>query len=188
MKAFVFRQHVFLNFCILLVGSRMTTYRFKHCTCNRWWKIIGFDRNSNLGPTKYCFCTLPLSYRSTCTRQHDYIFTSVCWTDQYTTYFPATYDQTKGVGSEKGFQEPEDEKRCIISCFPVGYRKISVKIFFDLTLVVPVKIPIFMFLLPRLIARASQPDGNMTSFTLNKGKELYWSLIKLLPETIKSMK
>ena len=39
----------------------------------------------------------------------------------------------------------------IISCFPVGYRKISVKIFFDLTLVLPVKIPIFMFLLPRLI-------------------------------------
>ena len=28
------------------------------------------------------------------------------------------------------------------------------------------EIPIFMFLLPRLIARASQPDGNMTSFTL----------------------
>ena len=56
---------------------------------------------------------------------------------------------------------------CIISCFPVGYREISVKIFFDLTLVPPVKIPIFMFLLPRLIARASQPDGNMTSFTLH---------------------
>ena len=54
-----------------------------------------------------------------------------------------------------------------ISCFPVGYREISVKIFFDLTLVAPVKIPIFMFLLPRLIACASQPDGNMTSFTLN---------------------
>ena len=32
------------------------------------------------------------------------------------------------------------------------------EIFFDLTLVPPVKIPIFMFLLPRLIARASQPD------------------------------
>ena len=44
---------------------------------------------------------------------------------------------------------------------------ISVKIFFDLTLVPPVKIPIFMYLLPRLIARASQPDGNMTSFTLH---------------------
>ena len=56
----------------------------------------------------------------------------------------------------------------IISCFPVGHRKISVKIFFDLTLVPPVKIPIFMFLLSRLIARASQPDGNiMTSFTLH---------------------
>ena len=53
-----------------------------------------------------------------------------------------------------------------ISCFPVGYQEISVKIFFNLTLV-PVKIPIFMFLLPRLIARASQPDGNMTSFTLH---------------------
>ena len=26
---------------------------------------------------------------------------------------------------------------------------------------------IFTFLLPRLIARASQPDGNMTSFTLH---------------------
>ena len=34
-----------------------------------------------------------------------------------------------------------------ISCFPVGYREISVKISFDLTLVTPVKIPIFMFLL-----------------------------------------
>ena len=41
------------------------------------------------------------------------------------------------------------------------------KIFFDLTPVAPVKIPIFMFLLPMLIACASQPDGNMTSFTLN---------------------
>ena len=37
----------------------------------------------------------------------------------------------------------------------------------DLTLVAPVKIPIFMFLLPRLISRASQPDGNMTSFILH---------------------
>ena len=55
----------------------------------------------------------------------------------------------------------------IISCFPVGYREISVKISVDLTLVAPVKIPIFMFLLPRLIARASKPDGNMTSFTLH---------------------
>ena len=42
-----------------------------------------------------------------------------------------------------------------ISCFPVGYRKIAVKIFFDLTLVAPVKISIVMFLLSRLIARAS---------------------------------
>ena len=41
------------------------------------------------------------------------------------------------------------------------------KIFFDLTLATPVKIPIFMFLMPRLIARASQPGGNMTSFTLH---------------------
>ena len=41
-----------------------------------------------------------------------------------------------------------------ISCFPVGYREIAVKIVFDLTLVPPVKMPIFMFLLPRLIARA----------------------------------
>ena len=55
----------------------------------------------------------------------------------------------------------------IISCVTVGYREISVKIFFDFTLVPPVKIPMFMFLLPRLIARASQPDGNMTSFTLH---------------------
>ena len=83
------------------------------------------------------------------------------------------------------------------------------EIFFDLTLVPPVKIPIFTFLLPRLIARASQPDGNMTSFTLhfsrftyycncvamrkgyatgNNGKELYWILIKLFPERVKSMK
>ena len=54
-----------------------------------------------------------------------------------------------------------------ISCYPVGYREISVKIFFDFTLVAPVKISIFMFLFPRLIARASQPDGNMTSFTLH---------------------
>ena len=36
-----------------------------------------------------------------------------------------------------------------ISCFPLGYREISVKIFFDHTLVAPVKIPIFMFLVPR---------------------------------------
>ena len=54
-----------------------------------------------------------------------------------------------------------------ISCFPVGYLEIAVKIFFDLTPVPPVKIPIFMFLLFRLIAHASQPDGNMTSFTLH---------------------
>ena len=59
------------------------------------------------------------------------------------------------------------EIRGIISCFPVGYREISVKIFFDLTLVPPVKKPTFMFLLPWLIAPASQPDGNMTSFTLH---------------------
>ena len=59
------------------------------------------------------------------------------------------------------------EIKQIISCFPVGYREISVKIFFDLTLVPPVEITIFTFLLPRLIARASQPDRNMTSFTLH---------------------
>ena len=101
------------------------------------------------------------------------------------------------------------EVSSFISCFPVGYREISVKIFFDLTLVPPVKIPIFTFLLPRLIARASQPDGNMTSFTLHfssvaqycncvamrkgyatgkNGKELYWILIKFLPGRVKSMK
>ena len=49
----------------------------------------------------------------------------------------------------------------------VGYPEISVKIFFNLTLVPPVKILIFMFLLPRLIVHASQPDGNTTSFTLH---------------------
>ena len=43
----------------------------------------------------------------------------------------------------------------------------SEKIFFDLTLVAPVKIPIFMFFLSSLIARASQPAGNMTSFILH---------------------
>ena len=53
-----------------------------------------------------------------------------------------------------------------ISCFPVGYREIAVKYFSILTLVEPVKISIFIFLLSRLIARASQPDGNMTLFTL----------------------
>ena len=38
---------------------------------------------------------------------------------------------------------------------------------FDLTLVPPEKIPIFTFLLPRLMVHASQPDGNETSFTLH---------------------
>ena len=57
-----------------------------------------------------------------------------------------------------------DESRVIlpidvfISCFPVGYREISVKILFDLTLVSPVKIPIFMFLLPRLIVPHNQME------------------------------
>ena len=55
----------------------------------------------------------------------------------------------------------------LISSFPVGYREISVEIFFDLTLVTRVKISIFMFFLPRLIACSSQTDGNMTSFTLH---------------------
>ena len=50
-------------------------------------------------------------------------------------------------------------------------RNIGENIFFDLTPVPPVKIPTFMFLLPRLISRASQPDGNMTSFTLH-----FWRL------------
>ena len=50
---------------------------------------------------------------------------------------------------------------------PVRYREISVKLFFDRTLLTLVKIPISMFLLCRLIAHASQPDGNMTSFTLH---------------------
>ena len=48
------------------------------------------------------------------------------------------------------------------------------KIFFDLTLVPPVKMLIFMFLLPRSIARASQPDGNMTSFTLHFSRLTYY--------------
>ena len=43
-----------------------------------------------------------------------------------------------------------------MSCFPVGYRDLLVKIFFDLTLVPPVKIPIFMFLLSRLIAHGTR--------------------------------
>ena len=60
-----------------------------------------------------------------------------------------------------------DQVQYLISCFPVGYREILLKIFLDLTMVTPVKIPIFTFLLPRLIARASQPDGNMMSFTLH---------------------
>ena len=54
-----------------------------------------------------------------------------------------------------------------ISCFPVGYREIAVKIFFDFTMAPLVKILIFMLLLSRLIACASQPDGNMTSFTFH---------------------
>ena len=54
-----------------------------------------------------------------------------------------------------------------VSCFPVEYQEISVKIFYDLTLEPPVKIPIFAFVLPRLTVRASQPDGNMMSFTLH---------------------
>ena len=54
-----------------------------------------------------------------------------------------------------------------ISYFPVGYREIAVKIFFYLTLGPPVKITFFMFLLSRAIARASQPDRNMMSFTLH---------------------
>ena len=65
----------------------------------------------------------------------------------------------------------------------------------------------FMFLLPRLIACASQPDGNMTSFTLhfprltkycncvamqkgyatgNNGKELYWILISVSKKGLKA--
>ena len=65
----------------------------------------------------------------------------------------------------------------LFSCFPVGYREILVKIFFNLTLVSPVKIPIFMFLLPRLIARASQPDGSMTSFTLHFSRNIVIALL-----------
>ena len=63
----------------------------------------------------------------------------------------------------------EDNKKVpmFISCFPEGYREIVVKIFYNLTLVPPEKIQIFMFLLSRLIERASQPDGNMMSFTLH---------------------
>ena len=54
---------------------------------------------------------------------------------------------------------------CFISCFPVGYSEIAVKIFFNLSLELQVKIPIFMFLSSRLIAGSSQPDENMTLFT-----------------------
>ena len=78
------------------------------------------------------------------------------------------YEKKIEAKGAKIIEVNKDYKRnTFISCFPVGYREISVKIFFDLTLVPPVKIPIFTFLLPRLIARASQPDGNMTSFTLH---------------------
>ena len=42
------------------------------------------------------------------------------------------------------------EDELIISCLPAGYREIAVKLFFDLTPVPPVKIPIFMFLLSRI--------------------------------------
>ena len=42
----------------------------------------------------------------------------------------------------------------IISCFPVEYREIWVKIFFQSYTVSPVKIQIFTFLLHRLIACA----------------------------------
>ena len=62
------------------------------------------------------------------------------------------------------YQTNTAERGMTISCFLVGYCEIEVKIFFNLTLVTPVKILIFMFL---LIACASQPDGNMTVFTLN---------------------
>ena len=50
---------------------------------------------------------------------------------------------------------------------------------FDLTLVPPVKIPIFTFLLPMLIASASQPDGNMTSFTLHEINRIFFSRWKI---------
>ena len=80
---------------------------------------------------------------------------------------------------------------------------------FDLTLVPPVKILIFMFLLPRLICKCLTTiwkyDVIYLKFlaldvilqyvamrkgcaTGNNGKELYWILIKLLPERVKSMK
>ena len=59
------------------------------------------------------------------------------------------------------------KNKSIYFMLPVGYREILVKIFSNLTLVPLVKIPIFTFLLPGLIAHASQPDGNMTSFTLH---------------------
>ena len=45
-----------------------------------------------------------------------------------------------------------------ISCFPVGYQEISVKIFFDLTLVPPAKTQIFLILLPSLIAPHNQME------------------------------
>ena len=87
-------------------------------------------------------------------------------------HYPAIFYSTKGNSHDLIHMSPIVLKCCHliidnISCFPVGNREILVKIFFDLTLVPPVKIPSFMFLLPRLIAHASQPDGNMTLFTLH---------------------
>ena len=82
-----------------------------------------------------------------------------------------TINQLKSGKAQDEYGLTAEHCKCggdiVISCFPVGYREISVKIFFDLTLVRPVKIPIFMFLLPRLIAHASQPDRSMTLFTLH---------------------
>ena len=64
------------------------------------------------------------------------------------------YQCTFGVlqAGSYGVAQTRRRYKCyFISCFAVGYQEILVKIFFDLTLVTSVKIPISMFLLPRLI-------------------------------------
>ena len=79
----------------------------------------------------------------------------------------------------------------IISCFLVGYREISVKIFFDLTLV-PHQwkhrydvIYLTCLALDVILWCVAMRKGYATG---NNGKELYWILIKFLPERVKSMK
>ena len=56
-------------------------------------------------------------------------------------------DGVHSIKKKKPLFHRKNKYPLFISCFPVGYREISVKIFFDLTLVLSVKIPIFTFLL-----------------------------------------